>query len=61
MLLPVLLPVLLEGRLHVLVLGPCRRGGPERLRLLPDSELAAELVMDLELVGCCRLLVIQCR
>ena len=51
-LLPVLLPALLEGRLHVLVLGPCRRGGAERLRLLPDSEVAAVLLM--ELAGCCR-------
>ena len=51
-LLPVLLPALLEGRLHVLVLGPCRRGGAERLRPLPDSEVAAVLLM--ELAGCCR-------
>ena len=51
-LLPVLLPALLEGRLHVLVLGPCRRGGAERLRPLPDSEVAAVLVM--ELAACCR-------
>ena len=54
-LLPVLLPALLEGRLHVLVLGPCRRGGAERLRPLPDSEVDSEVaaVLVMEWAGCC--------